>query len=48
MLIFPRKYSHIIVILTTGGLLTLGNIIEHHKEETGYNVSTLAMITFVK
>lgn len=48
MLIFPRKYSHVIVILTTGGLLTLGNIIEHYKEETGYNISTLAMITFVK
>ena len=44
----PRKYSHIITIFTTGLLLTLSNIVEMIESETGFNVSTLAMITFVK
>ena len=48
MLCIPRKYSHIVTISTTGLLLTLSNIIEMIDGETGFNVSTLAMITFVK
>ena len=44
----PRKHAHYYVIFLSGFLLTISNIIEQIEGDTGYNVSTLAMITFVK
>jgi hypothetical protein len=44
----PRKHAHYYVIFLSGFLLSISNIIEQIEGDTGYNVSTLAMITFVK
>lgn len=48
MRVAPRKHAHLYVIFLSGFLLTMSNIFEQIVGSTGYNVSTVAMIVFVK
>ena len=44
----PRKHAHYYVIFLSGFILLITNVIKQIVGDTGYNVSAIAMITFVK
>lgn len=48
MLLLPRKYAVVAILIVSGGILTVGNYYEMLCEDLGYNVSLLMMITFCK
>jgi hypothetical protein len=48
MLTLPRAVSLKVTVLVTGTLLTLMNIYELMVLDLGFNISVLAMISFIK